>query len=225
MWAVLTDPARRRGRWDPAEFYATGEVEIAALMKRAQGLGLPQKRDLALDFGCGVGRMAQPLACHFQNYIGVDISEPMIARAQEWNRDCTRCRFVLNTTGNLRSFETGSVDLLHTRYVLQHLPSEALVRGYIGEFVRILKEGGLLVFQLPCFISLTHRIQPRRRLYTLLRRFGVSERMLLGPLSLSPMVMRSMSERHVDALITSLGARLIESDHFSNTDHVYYATR
>jgi SAM-dependent methyltransferase len=225
FWAVLTDPARRHGRWDPAEFFATGETAIAALMERAEGLGMPRERNLAFDFGCGLGRMAKPLASRFQNYVGVDISAPMIARAQEWNHDCTRCRFVLNITGDLSSFETGSVDLLHTRYVLQHLPTKALMRHYILEFVRILKPGGLIVFQLPCHISLAHRIQPRRRLYTLLRRLGVSEQVMLGPLRLSPMVMRSMSERHVERLITSLGARLVQSDHFSNTDHVYYATR
>jgi SAM-dependent methyltransferase len=225
FWAVLTDPARRHGRWDPAEFFATGETEIAALIKRVEALGLPHDRTLALDFGCGVGRMARPLASHFQNYIGVDISEPMIARAQEWNHECTRCRFILNTTGDLKSFETASVDLVHTRYVLQHLPTERLVRDYIREFVRILKPGGLLVFQLPCHISLAHRIQPRRRLYTLLRRLGLSEQLLLGPMSLTPMVMRSMSEAQVGRLITSLGARLVQSEHRSNMDHIYYASR
>lgn len=225
FWAVLNSPSRRHGRWDPAEFFATGEREINSLMKVAEELGLPQQRKAALDFGCGLGRMARALAAHFESYTGVDVSEPMIAQAREWNRDCTRCQFILNTTGDLSVFGSGSIDLIYSRFVLQHLPSHALVQSYLRELIRILKPGGLLVFQLPSRIGLLHRLQPRRRLYALLRGLGVSERVLLGPLKLTPMVMRAIPEAEVARLVQTAGARLVRAEHPSDLDQVYFVTR
>jgi SAM-dependent methyltransferase len=225
MWAVLTSAPRRHGKWDPAEFFATGERDIATLMKRAGELGLPRERRTALDFGCGVGRLTRPLASYFERVIGVDISEPMIAQARQWHDSCRGCSFQLDTTGNLLSFENDSVDLIYTRYVLQHLPSADLVQSYLREFVRILRPGGLLVFQLPSRIGLLHRLQPRRRLYAVLRALGVSERVLLGPLELSPMRMGAMPEAQVTRLVGTLGARVVRVDRGSDLDQVYFLTR
>ena len=223
MWGIITWAPKRHGRWDPAEFFATGEQDVEWLMSCANLLGLPRERSLALDFGCGIGRLTRPLATHFENYVGVDISEPMLAQAREWNRDCGHCRFVLNTTGDLRAFESGSVDLIYSRHVLQHLPSTNLIESYLREFVRILRREGLLVFQLPTRIGLLHRIQPRRRIYTLLRNLGVSEHLLLEKLELMPMEMRALSEPRVRAVLNSLGATIVRADHHS--DHVYFVTR
>jgi ubiquinone/menaquinone biosynthesis C-methylase UbiE len=224
LWAVLSSSTRRHGRWDPAEFFATGDADIAALMKSAEELVLPRQRNVVLDFGCGVGRLTRALASHFDQYIGVDISDSMVAQAREWNRDCTRCRFILNTGADLRIFESASIDLIYTKYVLQHLPSRALVHSYLREFVRILRPGGLLALQLPSRIGLLHRIQPRQRLYTLLRSLGISERLLLGPLKLTPMQMRSMSEADVTKLISSLGARVVRVESLSKVNQVYFVT-
>ncbi len=49
------DPARRGGRWDPAEFLASGQAEITALLASLDRLGLRPGRAAALDFGCGAG--------------------------------------------------------------------------------------------------------------------------------------------------------------------------
>lgn len=225
LWAVLTSPTRRHGRWDPAEFFATGEREIAALMETANTLRLPHERKVVLDFGCGVGRLTRALASHFENYIGVDISEPMLAHAREWHADCTRCGFVLNVRDDLQILESASVDLIYTRYVLQHLPSKALVQSYLREFVRILSRNGLLVFQLPRRIGLLHRLQPRRRLYTLLRGVGIGERLLLERLGLSPMRMGTIPEPEVERFMTGLGARLLRVERSSDLDQVYFVTR
>jgi SAM-dependent methyltransferase len=225
LWAVLSSATRRHGRWDPAEFFATGEREIAALMKSADELSLPRERGVVLDFGCGVGRVARPLASHFENYIGVDISQPMIEQAGEWNKDCTRCRFVLNTARDLRAFESASADMVYTKKVLQHLPTQGILRSYLSELVRILRPGGLLVFQLPRRIGLLHRFQPQHRLYTVLRGLGISERLLLGRLKLLPMQMRSMPEAEVVGLLTRLGARVVRIDHASDVNQVYFVSR
>jgi SAM-dependent methyltransferase len=225
MWGVLNDRLRRHRRWDPAEFFATGEQDIAALMKSAEELGLPRERKVVLDFGCGVGRLTQSLASRFEAYIGVDISESMLEEARTWNRDCTHCRFVLNTTADLRPFESASVDLIYTRYVLQHLPSTELVLSYVSEFVRILRPDGLLVFQLPSRIPPLHRIQPRARLYRLLRRLGIRERFLLDTLELTPISMRTVPEPKIVRFIRESGAKVVRVEHTSDLGHFYFVTK
>ena len=225
LWAVLTSPSRRHGRWDTAEFFATGTRDIAALMETARTLRIPQRHDNALDFGCGVGRLTRALAGHFAQCVGVDISAPMLARAEELNRECERCRFVLNTTGDLRTFEAGLFDLVYSKYVLQHLPGRAVVRAYVSEFMRVLRPGGLLVFQLPNKIGLLHRLQPRRRLYALLRRLGFDERMLLERLELTPMRMGFMAEPAVTRMISELGGTVVRVERLSAVEHTYFVSR
>ena len=225
LWAVLTSPTRRHGRWDTAEFFATGTRDVGALMETAGSLGLPQRRDKALDFGCGVGRLSRALTAHFGECVGVDISAPMLAQAEELNRDSDRCRFVLNTAGDLRVFESSSFDLVYTRYVLQHLPTRAMVRSYLSEFIRVLRPGGLLVFQLPSRIGLLHRLQPRRRLYSLLRWLGVNERLLLEKLELTPMRMGSMAEAIVVRTMSELGGKVVRVERGSPVEHTYFVTR
>ena len=225
FWAVLTSRENRHGRWDPAEFFASGDRQVAGIMDVAGQLGLPHSREAVLDFGCGLGRFAQPLARHFENYTGVDISAPMLTQAEQLNRDCTRCRFVLNTAEDLRIFGNESFDLVHSRYVLQHLPSRKFVVGYLRELVRVLRPGGLLVFQLPGRIGLLHQLQPRRRLYEVLRSVGVSERILLERLELTPMHMRFMPVAQVVRLMTKLGGTVVRIGRECDVDHVYFVAR
>ena len=56
FWAVLSDPSKTGGRWEPKEFFQTGVTEIASLLEEIAGLNVPFHRGRALDFGCGVGQ-------------------------------------------------------------------------------------------------------------------------------------------------------------------------
>src|SRR6266545_7809449 len=74
LWAILSDPAKKGRRWDAEEFFATGVREVERLMSYLRGLpGAALGRRAALDFGCGVGRLTQPLAEHFTEVVGVDL--------------------------------------------------------------------------------------------------------------------------------------------------------
>jgi SAM-dependent methyltransferase len=148
LWAVLSLPDKRHGRWDEAEFFETGEREIRDVLEHARSLGLNVRRGRALDFGCGVGRLAQALLPHFERVDGVDIAPSMLERAKRYNRDPERCFFHLNERPDLALFGDRSFTFVYTSLVLQHLPVE-LARGYIAEFLRLLAPGGLLVFHLP----------------------------------------------------------------------------
>jgi SAM-dependent methyltransferase len=148
LWAILTFPDRKGGKWDPEEFFASGRREIAAVMDKAQAFGLPARREAALDFGCGVGRLTQALCSWFDRCCGVDIAPSMIELARRYNAHGGRCEYVLNASSDLQMFPGGAFDLVYSKIVLQHMEPRYST-SYIGEFVRVLRPGGLVVFQIP----------------------------------------------------------------------------
>ncbi len=148
MWAILTDPAKKGRRWTAEEFFATGVVEIAALMGEARSLGLPRSRRRALDFGCGLGRLTQALAEHCDDVIGIDVAPSMIAQARELNRHGPRVRYEVQAAPPLDTIASASVDVVYTGRVLQHIAS-VHSRAYIRELARVLAPGGFLSFDVP----------------------------------------------------------------------------
>jgi SAM-dependent methyltransferase len=206
LWAILSEPSKRGGRWDLAQFLAAGEVEIRDLMAWCDDLGRPEQRHHALDFGCGVGRNSRALASRFEHVVGVDVSEPMIRRARELNADAANSEFVINESPDLKRFDDGTFDLVYCYIVLQHMASTELIEGYIREFVRVLSTDGLLVFQLPSTIPWRYRLQPRRHLYRMFRAVGVRPAFLMNRLGLHPISMRAIDSDAIRGLLTSSGA-------------------
>lgn len=209
-WAILAHPMRKFGKWKLEEFFRTGEEEIERIMEVSHGLGYPRQRDLALDFGCGVGRLTRALAKHFRRCHGVDISEAMIARARELNRSIPNCEFTVNAEGHLGMFPDDHFDMVCSLIVLQHLPDQRAIRTSISEFMRAVKRNGLVVFQLPSHIPLKRRLQPRRRLYGLLRSLGFDCRFLYDRLGLYPLRMNFIPEREVLVFLRSVGGHVLD---------------
>jgi len=151
MWAVLSDPAKRGRRWRAAEFFATGRREISLLLFELSRLGHPPRTDAALDFGCGLGRLSQALGATFSRVVGIDVSPTMIDLATRLNQFPSRVSYLLNDRPDLTRIESGSIDLVYSDIVLQHIPPDES-RGYLAEFIRVLRPGGIAVFQLPSTI-------------------------------------------------------------------------
>lgn len=148
LFGVLSDKRKRGGGWDRDEFFATGTADIAEAMAYLDSLGAGPNRGAALDFGCGVGRLTQALAEVFDNVTGVDISAPMVANARRYNRHGDRCSYLVNTAENLGLLADASFDFIYTDKVLQHIPPR-VASAYIAEFFRVLKPGGIVLFQIP----------------------------------------------------------------------------
>jgi len=215
LWAVLSVDGKRNGRWDLDEFFATGEAEVEQILATATQLGRPARRGLALDFGCGVGRLTRALAQRFDETVGVDVSERMLEQARRLNADATNVTF---TSGE--EPPAGPFDLVVANLVLQHLPTRALARVYIRRLIEAAAPDGLIVFQLPTNLSLPQRIQPRRRLYAALRSHVDPER--LHAAGLHPVRMLALSEPDVRATVDEAGATTARTETAGDAGLRYY---
>ena len=146
LYAVLSDERYKDGKWDPEAFFATGRDEVERDLAWCRELGATPNFGAALDFGCGVGRLTQALGVHFEQVIGIDISSSMVAAAEQYNPAGSPCRFRVNT-GDTLDIPDASLDFVYTLIALQHSPTR-FQRRYLAEFLRILRPGGLALFQL-----------------------------------------------------------------------------
>lgn len=203
LWAILTLPGKRRGKWDVKEFFESGKKEVDALMQD-QLLAAFTSRGKALDFGCGVGRLTQALAGYFDQVYGVDVAPSMIELARRYNRHGDKCRYFLNDRASLLLFDDNSFDLIYSAITLQHIdPADS--RNYIAEFLRTLAPGGLLVFQIPSVprrylrARIKHAIATR--LLWVFRRVGYPQRPI--------MTMHGIKREEVENLLRESGAQII----------------
>jgi 2-polyprenyl-3-methyl-5-hydroxy-6-metoxy-1,4-benzoquinol methylase len=199
LWSICADPQKRGGQWQESDFFASGRVEIATVLQCLRSLGLQPDFQLpVLDFGCGVGRLTRALAEHFEECWGVDIAPTMIEKARTYHRDQTRCRFHLNATGDLKAFADGHFGMIYSSIVLQHM-EETLVRGYLAEFARVLRPGGILVFQIADTIAggLLQRLRSRIALRTRIRRLLSGSQPISGPV----MAMHCVTEKRVRSML------------------------
>jgi len=224
LYGVLTLKRYRHNRGDPEEFFATGVRQIdgviahLASMDRAVG-------GRALDFGCGVGRLTQALAVHFDAVVGVDISSTMLEKAREFNRHGDRVLYEHNVREDLGLFPDASFDLVYSDITLQHVPP-ASSRRYIREFFRVLRPGGLAVFQVPGGPAIhpgtvremlyLFRRRPMRRLWKRLRGRPAYE-------------MHYVAREQVEQIIQSSGGSLLDVVHLGGRarypSYRYYSER
>lgn len=147
LWSILTRPDKAKGRWNLDEFFRLGVEEISAVKMYLDRMVGAFSRGLALDFGCGVGRLTQALSAHFDHCIGVDIAPSMIELANKYNLHGSRCEYVVNDAADLSIFDDDQFDFIYSNIVLQHMEPR-YSKAYMREFVRILAPKGILLFQI-----------------------------------------------------------------------------
>jgi len=196
LWAILSDPEKKFGRWDPQEFFLDGEREAKRVARMCEANGVNVSYGKMLDFGCGVGRMTRAFSQYFRSCVGIDVSEKMVELARKYNANRPHCEFVASASETM-PFEDATFDFVFSVLVLQHLPKKSMILGYISEFIRVAKNGGVMVFQLTNEVPLRQRIQGRRRLWSLLSLLGVPKDLLFRMLGLTPIQMNGISRGKV----------------------------
>lgn len=205
FWAILTDPAKKNNGWDKGEFFQTGVWEIQHILEWVERVHPLTAKNLALDFGCGVGRLSQPLGDHFQEVRGVDISSSMIELARGFNRHGDRCRYLLNTENDLALFQDATFDFVYSSITLQHIRPR-FTQLYLAEFARVLRPGGVMVFQLPARTRLGRWRRLREWVYTAY--YGLFMP-LFKPAS-AIIEMHAIEPDAVRGCLNAAGARLLE---------------
>jgi SAM-dependent methyltransferase len=94
-----------------------------------------------VDFGCGVGRLAIPLARVCESVTGVDVSESMLAEAAKNAREQNVSNVQFVKGDDRLSALSGAFDFVHSFIVFQHIPRE---RGGLifQRLIDLLREGG-----------------------------------------------------------------------------------
>jgi SAM-dependent methyltransferase len=226
LWAIRTEHERSHGRWDLDEFFGSGRDTIESVLRQCSELGRPTSFNVALDFGCGVGRLTRPLADHFTKVYGLDIAPGMIDQANEYQRGNPVCEFVVQDADDLRRFADGSIDFVCCLLVLQHIPSRVAIETYLREFVRVLRPGGIAVVQLPTFVpapaaptTLRARLALRTRLTTVLRSIGVAPKFLYERLGWAPaMPMTAIPRDDTCAVLDSAGGSVVVVTELTDDD-------
>ncbi|HET9198016.1 MAG TPA: class I SAM-dependent methyltransferase [Solirubrobacterales bacterium] len=128
---------------DAQAFLRLGAQMCDSIQGALAAAGTPVERMRAiLDFGCGCGRVARhwPRDAGLEVY-GCDYNPDLVA----W---CTAnlpgVRATVNQLAPPTPYVTGSFDLIYALSVFSHLDA-VLQRGWLAEFRRLLRPGGLLV--------------------------------------------------------------------------------
>lgn len=145
-FGVVTHAKFRRGAMDDAakaEFFARGEAHVARMLDiRRETFGIETAPRRALDFGCGVGRLAIPLARVCGAATGVDVSPSMLEEARR-NADAAGVdNLELLLSDDALSRVEGRFDFVHSYIVFQHIPTERGI-AIFARMLDLLEPGGI----------------------------------------------------------------------------------
>ncbi|MGH9704781.1 MAG: class I SAM-dependent methyltransferase [Candidatus Acidiferrales bacterium] len=131
---------------DESVFRASGQRDVQVVLQGVDPL-LPA-HDKVLEIGCGIGRLLEPMAEHFQAVSGVDISGEMVRQGRARLAHHPKIDFSeIDGTGSL-PFGAATFDFVYSFITFHHIPDKEIVRRYIHESNRVLRPGGIFRFHL-----------------------------------------------------------------------------
>lgn len=212
LWSILTDKSKKGEKWNPEEFFKSGKMEVDAAIQILLNNGVViSKKQLAMDFGCGAGRLTRALTDHFEKVVGIDASQTMVDIARTGNADLkSNLSFQLNEKDDLSILPTNSVSFALSFIVLQHIPFPQSLK-FVSEFVRILEKDGIAVFQVP--VKDVRKLSAFQRFKSFMR---IRERLALVGIGKGfQMDMHILTENQIrEAVVAENGE--IEKSFFSN---------
>ncbi|MBO9671116.1 MAG: methyltransferase domain-containing protein [Sphingobium sp.] len=147
-FGVLADPRFRKDRIEDnrTAFFKLGRLTVEERLATAAKHFGSFERNRALDFGCGVGRLSLPLAAHFDEVLGLDISPAMLAEARTNAERAGIANLTLSRSDEALSAADGSFDFVMSYMVLQHIP---VARGMriVERLLGLVARGGIAAIQ------------------------------------------------------------------------------
>jgi ubiquinone/menaquinone biosynthesis C-methylase UbiE len=134
LFYICTTEAESRER-----FEESGRRELEGLVLK--GVSLPRGA-VAVEIGCGIGRLARALAPQVAKIYACDVSAEMIERAKSFCAGISNIEF-LHVTGDLSGVPAASADFVFSHLVFQHVPRKSYIRRYLREAFRVLRPGGV----------------------------------------------------------------------------------
>lgn len=135
-------------KWDPESFFQSGEQDYQTLVVPLLAQLQFEPSDKAmLEIGCGVGRMTRSFARRFGRVYALDVSVEMLRRGRVLHEGTDKILWLLGNGADLAMVGSGSVDFVFSYLVLHHLPTSELALNCIQEVLRVLKAGGVFLFQ------------------------------------------------------------------------------
>jgi 2-polyprenyl-3-methyl-5-hydroxy-6-metoxy-1,4-benzoquinol methylase len=220
LWSISTYDKFRSSAVDDdrtAEFFRSGSEDIDTVWqvfeKRVGGEFRP---DVALDYGCGVGRLLFPIAARSGEAIGVDISSGMLKGAREFAAAMNVDNIRLQTVDEFIADSTAEYDLVHSFIVLQHVEPSM---GYrlIEALVSRLRPKGLGMLH----VSYRNSSPLLRRIATRIYRDvpgAYRLRAAVGGVSSAYIPMYDYDLERVGQILTDHGCEVFET---RQTDHSY----
>jgi len=109
--------------------------------------------ETALELGCGVGRLVLPMAGHFRQVIGLDISKEMVRLGQELAAERTIANAEFIHIANPYDLKQqlakrgGSVDFAYSLLVFQHIDCWPILDAYLEAISFLLAPQGIAYLQ------------------------------------------------------------------------------
>lgn len=150
-FGVITNPKFRRSQLTDearSEFFASGEWHVNHVFDVCRQLtGGRFAPRLALDFGCGVGRVTLPLAERVDHVVGLDIAPAMLLEAQRNAKARGRDNVDWRVSDDALTAVTERFDFVHTCITLQHVEPTRGTRLF-RRLLECIADGGVGAIQL-----------------------------------------------------------------------------
>jgi len=130
------------GHLDDTQMWRTGAEDFLAIADEVTG----GTNSVALEIGCGVGRMMKAAAERFGRVIGIDVSRLAIDKARELIGPTAKLDLVVGSGVDLAPVESHSIDFVWSYGALACMPVP-VIANYLVEIKRVLKPSGIARIQ------------------------------------------------------------------------------